>query len=68
MTAPHRKYALLVAADALDADDRTLRDLIEDDGADAPLTAAQVISALRMFAGLEADDAGDSSHEKEGES
>jgi hypothetical protein len=62
VTAPHRKYALLAAADALEADDRTLRDLIEDDGKDAPLTALQVISALRLFAGLEANTAPDSSH------
>ena len=46
MTAPHRRYAL-------EADDRILRDLLADDGKDAPLTAPQVISALRLLAALE---------------
>jgi hypothetical protein len=36
-----RRYALLAAADALDADDHWLQALIADDGPDAPLTAAQ---------------------------
>lgn len=53
MTAPHRRYALLVAADALEADDRTLQDLIADDDRAALLTAPQVINALRILAALE---------------
>ena len=52
MTA-ERKYALLVAADALEADEHQLRELIEDDGEAALLTAPQVISALRLLAALE---------------
>jgi hypothetical protein len=48
-----RRYALLAAADALDADDHWLQALIADDGPDAPLTAAQVVASLRVLASLD---------------
>lgn len=46
-----RKYALLIAADALQRDEWLVADLIADDGEDAKLTSAQVIDALRILAG-----------------
>lgn len=51
--APARRYALLIAADALEADESTLRNLIADDDTDALLTAPQVINALRALAAVE---------------
>ena len=48
-----RRYALLAAADALDAEPDRLQALIADDGPDAPLTAAGVIAALRLLADLD---------------
>jgi hypothetical protein len=53
MTAPARRYALLAAADALEADDLALRNVVADDGPDAPLTAAQVVASLRVLASLD---------------
>lgn len=46
------RYALAVAADALDDDDRFLGRLIDEDGDTAEMTAPQVIHALRLYAAL----------------
>ena len=54
MNPSQARYALLVAADALQDDPARLEAHVADDGAQAAMTATQVVDALRVYASLPA--------------
>lgn len=54
MNPSQARYALLVAADALQDDPARLEAHVADDGKQAAMTATQVVDALRIYASLPA--------------